>query len=754
MDSLEAKKNNDALLKNSEEFILKISNLSELMNIESFEDIEQLKSGIYLFDEFLSSMNEKSPPDTTSVIKKSTESFDFKGEEIVNPDVNKILSEIEEAIGNSKEELDKIEVIYNDLLTIKDKTAALKTLKDELSSIREKTKKEVSQEDIENISSIENDLSATLIEIDKVVKTNIELASTSINKLSEIKSKLRELYKLTHHIDEISPEYNQKAAILKQDISDILDRIDVDFRYTWYCWYLLGDGADELKKTENELKGIEQNLEKAGKKENLYQAVINKTKELEKSSSDLRSFILKERKEIKSLAQELRHVGTGWVKIYREFVDLVPPLEIDPVYLNETIDARITPEIKQKALELGYDPTEIYNFVQNLSYETYFGSCRGSTWTLSGGAGNDFDKASLLVALLRASGYPARYVHGWIEVDYPTLIELLGGKSVTVDDTTYAMTIDQALSVLKVNGIPYEKRESTVAFEHVWVEVAIPSKETKKTTKWSFEDMDFENMNLDKIGIPAIKSIKEVQPGYYWLSLDPCLSNYTILQAINYPEIPDELRHKIQIKTSDGIDSGLIPLPLLAKEKIILKYEPADEGQAAFLGDQSLYRLLDNGGKSWYLGLRWGDFWWIGPYYAYVNPKLIIGNQTISVGNVVNLGSRQTLEFNFTYANLDFMQNLKGYMAGDAYSITLSPAYEPSSRIREEAEKTTTLKQEYDTTGNPTTYDDMVGQLLYTTGITYYAACDRTDELLQETFITKAYNPITRCDYVSRGARY
>jgi len=36
-------------------------------------------------------------------------------------------------------------------------------------------------------------------------------------------------------------------------------------------------------------------LEKAGKKENLYQAVINKTKELEKSSSDLRSFILKER---------------------------------------------------------------------------------------------------------------------------------------------------------------------------------------------------------------------------------------------------------------------------------------------------------------------------------------------------------------------------------------------------------------------------------------------------------------------------
>jgi len=89
--------------------MLKISNLSKLADIESFEDIERLKSGIYFF-ESLSAMNEKSSFNTTSVIKKSTESFDFKGKQI-NPGVNKILGEIEEAIYNSKEELDKIEFI-------------------------------------------------------------------------------------------------------------------------------------------------------------------------------------------------------------------------------------------------------------------------------------------------------------------------------------------------------------------------------------------------------------------------------------------------------------------------------------------------------------------------------------------------------------------------------------------------------------------------------------------------------------------
>jgi len=137
-----------------------------------------------------------------------------------------------------------------------------------------------------------------------------------------------------------------------------------------------------------------------------------------------------------------------------------------------------------------------------------------------------------------------------------------------------------------------------------------------------------------------------------------------------------------------------------------------------------------------------------------VIPELIIGNQTVSVGNAVTLGSGQTLNYTFTNAKQNTIQDIKGYRAGDMYSITLSPAYEPSSRIVDETSKTTDLKQEYDSTSNASTYDDMVSQLLYNTGITYYAACDKTEQLLGETYITKSYHPIARCDYVSRGVRY
>ncbi|HEX3014522.1 MAG TPA: hypothetical protein VHO92_09680 [Methanobacterium sp.] len=48
-------------------------------------------------------------------------------------------------------------------------------------------------------------------------------------------------------------------------------------------------------------------------------------------------------------------------------------------------------------------------------------------------------------------------------------------------------------------------------------------------------------------------------------------------------------------------------------------------------------------------------------------------------------------------------------------------------KIAEEASKTGDLQQKYNTTGNVSTYDDMVSQLLYTTGITYYTACDKTE---------------------------
>ena len=55
----------------------------------------------------------------------------------------------------------------------------------------------------------------------------------------------------------------------------------------------------------------------------------------------------------------------------------------------------------------------IFNWVRdNINYEFYYNTLKGATGTLNSGGGNCVDTAHLLIALERAAGIPARYVHG------------------------------------------------------------------------------------------------------------------------------------------------------------------------------------------------------------------------------------------------------------------------------------------------------------------------------------------------------
>lgn len=65
----------------------------------------------------------------------------------------------------------------------------------------------------------------------------------------------------------------------------------------------------------------------------------------------------------------------------------------------------ITPEIQALARGLRHDPWRIYQYCwERVSFEPYWGSKKGATTTLLEGSGNCFDTASLMVALLKASG--------------------------------------------------------------------------------------------------------------------------------------------------------------------------------------------------------------------------------------------------------------------------------------------------------------------------------------------------------------
>lgn len=137
--------------------------------------------------------------------------------------------------------------------------------------------------------------------------------------------------------------------------------------------------------------------------------------------------------------------------------------------LSETPEVQFTTEILAKAQELGNNPVKIYEWVRNnIEYAPTYGSIQGADQCLQSKICNDMDTASLLIALLRASGISARYVYSTIEIPIEKAMNWVGG----VTDLKMAGTI------LSTNGIPAKMLVSSgtykaVQLEHVYVSAFI-----------------------------------------------------------------------------------------------------------------------------------------------------------------------------------------------------------------------------------------------------------------------------------------
>jgi hypothetical protein len=83
-----------------------------------------------------------------------------------------------------------------------------------------------------------------------------------------------------------------------------------------------------------------------------------------------------------------------------------------PKYLPIAPEDPLDPYIVKQAALLGNKDDQIFAFVRDhIAFEAYRDSVRGARGTLWAMAGNTLDKASLLIALLGASGYTAQYEH-------------------------------------------------------------------------------------------------------------------------------------------------------------------------------------------------------------------------------------------------------------------------------------------------------------------------------------------------------
>lgn len=218
-----------------------------------------------------------------------------------------------------------------------------------------------------------------------------------------------------------------------------------------------------------------------------------------------------------------------------------PPLPAD---LLATQDAALTPEIQTLAAELNHDPLEIYAYVRNnISFEPYYGSRKGALITYWERSGNDIDIASLMIALLRASGYYARYVQGTVAVDEVTAMNWVGG----------APDLVTAGSILATGGVPVAlTADGYLIKEHVWVDVYDPelsSVDFNFTGVIDIGDIQLVSAALgttgnpyfdrDQDGLVEVDDLNQVvarwrqQETGTWLSLDASFKQYQFFERID-----------------------------------------------------------------------------------------------------------------------------------------------------------------------------------------------------------------------------
>ena len=128
-----------------------------------------------------------------------------------------------------------------------------------------------------------------------------------------------------------------------------------------------------------------------------------------------------------------------------------------------------TAAIQKLAADLGKNPHKIYQWVHdNIYWQPTQGSVQGAQDTLDKKRGNAFDTNSLLIALLRSSGIPARYVYGTVDIPVAQVQNWVGN----------AATADAAQQILGQGGVPnvvltQGGQDFAFRLEHVWVEAHI-----------------------------------------------------------------------------------------------------------------------------------------------------------------------------------------------------------------------------------------------------------------------------------------
>lgn len=461
--------------------------------------------------------------------------------------------------------------------------------------------------------------------------------------------------------------------------------------------------------------------------------------------------------------------------------------------LAPTIDVQLTEAVIAKAAELGNDPLKIYEWVRNnIEFAPTWGSIQGADYCLQTKLCNSFDTASLMIAMLRASNVPARYVHGTIETPIDKAMNWAG-------DFTDAKA---ALTFMASGGIPTASvseggKITRAHFEHIWVEAwvdYIPSRGARHTVgqgdSWipldasfkqytytqgmdissavpfdaqNFVDQltatatidesagsvtgvdslyvqqtmnDFQSQvenyittNFPDATVGDVLGSKTIKPENYPFLLGT-LPYKKVIAGTNYSDLPNSMRHRWSMSLAGYAPiSYSATLPELAGKKITLSYSPATPADEATIES--------------YLPAPHADGTPIDPselpssfpaYLIDLKPELRIDGQVVATGGPVMMGVTKDFYMNFYFPGKGTSPVHNTIEAGDYAGIALDLgriSQEHLTKIKTDLETTKTKLEAQDFAG--LNKDDLLGDLLSATALAYYAEYDVMDYMAAKT---------------------
>ena len=421
-------------------------------------------------------------------------------------------------------------------------------------------------------------------------------------------------------------------------------------------------------------------------------------------------------------------------------------------------DVRITPEIEALASELGGTATALFLHVKNtIDYQPYYGSVKGSAGIYWEKAGNDVDQASYLIALLRASGIPARYVAGVVGLPIGMAANWVGVENA-----------EAAVEVFSSNGIPSEAITAGsgeaigLKFFHVWVEVL------NDHGRWVGMDPSFKQYR-DHTGVDVatiagvdadalyagvmegaitgadyasglneanlveamngyrntlISYIQENMPdatvddiaGYREVTkkatgLLPPLNNGGVFgiseEKERFSEVPASMRSIVNFQVP-GINYTT-EMPQVADGSISISYVPATPGDASLL---ELY----------------GGIFHTPAFLVYMRPLLKVNGKVVAEGSSQMLGSNQVLYSGFLGPEEETWDtNSRVLTVGAEYSVTLDAGMAPLALVKKKAASLEATVASYPA-GEPAT-PAMREAMLHLTGLAYFAEVDIASDL-------------------------